>query len=94
MNPVRNYSKNSRISINPQKNKEDINNMSSKKNKLVGISNGVKPKGLIQIYTGDGKGKTTAAVGLAVRAIAHGLKVCYVYFNKDSEHRSTKKKRN
>lgn len=40
-------------------------------------------KGLVQIYTGDGKGKTTAAVGLAVRARGHGLKVCYLYFHKD-----------
>ncbi len=38
--------------------------------------------GLIHIYTGEGKGKTTAAVGLAVRALSHGLKVCYVNFNK------------
>ena len=43
----------------------------------------MKEKGLIQIYTGDGKGKTTAAVGLAVRARGHNLKVCYVYFHKD-----------
>lgn len=41
--------------------------------------------GLIHIYTGDGKGKTTAAVGLAVRALGHGLKVCYVHFNKQPE---------
>ncbi|MCM8787477.1 MAG: cob(I)yrinic acid a,c-diamide adenosyltransferase [Candidatus Omnitrophica bacterium] len=42
-------------------------------------------KGLIQIYTGDGKGKTTSAVGLAIRARGHNLKVCYVYFHKDPE---------
>ncbi|MDI6641782.1 MAG: cob(I)yrinic acid a,c-diamide adenosyltransferase [Elusimicrobiota bacterium] len=41
--------------------------------------------GLIQVYTGDGKGKTTAAVGLASRAVAHGLKVCYIYFHKDPD---------
>lgn len=41
--------------------------------------------GLIHIYTGEGKGKTTAAVGLAVRALAHGMKVCYVHFNKQPE---------
>ena len=28
-------------------------------------------KGYIQVYTGDGKGKTTAAIGLAIRAIHH-----------------------
>ncbi|NPA36983.1 MAG: cob(I)yrinic acid a,c-diamide adenosyltransferase [Chlorobi bacterium] len=38
--------------------------------------------GLIHIYTGEGKGKTTAAVGLAIRALSHGLRVCYVNFNK------------
>lgn len=40
-------------------------------------------KGLIQIYTGEGKGKTTAAVGQVVRALGHGLRICYVSFFKD-----------
>ena len=54
-------------------------------------------KGLIHIYTGDGKGKTTAAVGLAVRARGHNLRVAYVYFHKDprrwgyGEHKILKK---
>lgn len=42
-------------------------------------------KGLIQIYTGNGKGKTTAAVGLSIRAISHGLNVCYIFFHKDPD---------
>jgi len=42
-------------------------------------------KGLIQIYTGEGKGKTTAAVGLASRARGHNLKVCFIYFHKDPD---------
>lgn len=40
-------------------------------------------QGLIQIYTGEGKGKTTAAVGLALRARGHNLKVGYIFFHKD-----------
>lgn len=39
-------------------------------------------KGLIQVYTGDGKGKTTAAVGLAVRALGNKLKVKIFQFFK------------
>lgn len=39
-------------------------------------------KGYIQVYTGDGKGKTTAAIGLAIRAIGAGLKVCLIQFMK------------
>jgi cob(I)alamin adenosyltransferase len=42
-------------------------------------------QGLIQVYTGEGKGKTTAALGLICRAKGHGLKVCYIYFHKDPE---------
>jgi len=38
--------------------------------------------GLIQIYTGRGKGKTTASLGLAMRAAGHNLKVAIVHFMK------------
>ncbi len=39
-------------------------------------------KGYIHVYTGDGKGKTTAAIGLAIRAIGAGKKVCIIQFMK------------
>ena len=42
-------------------------------------------QGLIQVYTGEGKGKTTAAVGLAVRALGQGLWVLLVRFLKPAE---------
>lgn len=44
---------------------------------------GIK-KGYVQIYTGDGKGKTTAAVGLGVRAAGNGFTVFMVQFLKSS----------
>ncbi|MBU6996315.1 MAG: cob(I)yrinic acid a,c-diamide adenosyltransferase [Theionarchaea archaeon] len=39
-------------------------------------------KGMIHVYTGNGKGKTTAALGLAMRAAGHGLKVYMIQFMK------------
>ena len=39
-------------------------------------------KGLVQIFTGDGKGKTSAALGVVVRALGHGLRVYITVFMK------------
>jgi cob(I)alamin adenosyltransferase len=41
-------------------------------------------KGLVIVYTGNGKGKTTAALGLCVRACGYGMKVAIVQFIKGS----------
>lgn len=43
-------------------------------------------KGLIQVYTGDGKGKTTAALGLSLRAAGWGLKVAIIQFIKGNKN--------
>ncbi|MEK7307160.1 MAG: cob(I)yrinic acid a,c-diamide adenosyltransferase [Nitrospirota bacterium] len=43
-------------------------------------------KGLIIVYTGDGKGKTTSALGVALRACGHNMKVVMLQFIKGSWH--------
>ncbi len=43
----------------------------------------MKDLGLIQVYTGNGKGKTTASLGLAFRACGHGFKTCMLQFMKE-----------
>lgn len=41
-------------------------------------------KGLLLVFTGNGKGKTTSALGLALRSAGHGKKVCFIQFIKGS----------
>tara|TARA_B100000029_G_scaffold162076_1_gene158050 strand:+ start:885 stop:1418 length:534 start_codon:yes stop_codon:yes gene_type:complete len=43
-------------------------------------------KGFVIVYTGGGKGKTTAALGLALRAVGYKHKVCIIQFIKGSWH--------
>lgn len=54
----------------------------NKQNKL---NKSERETGLIHVYTGTGKGKTTAAIGLAARALGSGLTVCYCSFHKHPE---------
>ena len=46
------------------------------------MTNDTWQNGYVQVYTGDGKGKTTAALGLALRASGAGLKVFIAQFIK------------
>jgi cob(I)alamin adenosyltransferase len=46
------------------------------------MANKTEEKGLLIVHTGKGKGKTTAALGMVVRAIGHGMKVGVVQFVK------------
>jgi len=46
--------------------------------------NSEKKKGLLLVYTGNGKGKTTAALGLCVRAVGYKWRICLVQFVKGS----------
>jgi len=48
-------------------------------------------KGQIQVYTGTGKGKTTASLGLLMRALGAGLKVTIIFFDKGGNFYSERK---
>ncbi len=43
-------------------------------------------QGLVSIFTGDGKGKTTAAIGAVVRAAGHGFRSFVIYFMKGKDY--------
>lgn len=45
-----------------------------------------RERGLVHINTGDGKGKTTAVIGLSVRALGHGFKVVFASFFKHPDN--------
>lgn len=46
----------------------------------------ISKRGLIQVYTGEGKGKTTAAIGLAIRACGHGMRAHIIQFMKGATY--------
>lgn len=48
-------------------------------------------KGLIIVHTGDGKGKTTAAIGMVIRSLGHGYKVAIIQFIKGAWEPAEKK---
>lgn len=43
-----------------------------------------KRKGLLMVFTGNGKGKTTSAIGMSMRAAGHGMKIFFLQFIKGS----------
>lgn len=55
------------------------------------LANMKDKKGLIIVHTGDGKGKTTAALGMVVRSLGHGYKVAIVQFIKGAWEPAEKK---
>jgi len=42
----------------------------------------------ILLFTGDGKGKTTAALGMVLRAVGHNMRVCVIQFIKDDQKKT------
>jgi cob(I)alamin adenosyltransferase len=43
-------------------------------------------RGLVVVITGNGKGKTTSALGMSLRACGHGMRVCFIQFMKGDIH--------
>lgn len=65
---------------------EKHDNSDDKKHKTTDLVNpAFSQRGYIQVYTGDGKGKTTASLGLAMRALGRGWNVLIVLFAKGGD---------
>jgi cob(I)alamin adenosyltransferase len=54
------------------------------------LASKTREQGLLIVHTGKGKGKTSAALGMVVRAIGHGMKVGVVQFVKGAMHTGEK----
>lgn len=54
------------------------------------MKNSDDQKGMLQVYTGDGRGKTSAAIGLAIRALGAGLRPYLIQFIKSMEYSEVK----
>jgi cob(I)alamin adenosyltransferase len=50
------------------------------------LSKQSRPRSLVLVNTGDGKGKSTAAFGIAIRGLARGWRVCVIQFIKSDRH--------
>jgi len=68
-------------SLNPAHHTIDPDNQEDSRVKTISDSDTPR-KGLVHVYTGDGKGKTTSALGLALRAAGHEFKVIIIQFVK------------
>ncbi|MGB9894178.1 MAG: cob(I)yrinic acid a,c-diamide adenosyltransferase [Candidatus Saccharicenans sp.] len=62
--------------------KQPAGQVEAEKNRLKPTSSPLEFKGYVQVYTGEGKGKTTAALGQAFRAAGHGYKTYFGQFLK------------
>jgi cob(I)alamin adenosyltransferase len=73
--------------VPPSNTKPDINSSTNKNyngNELINPT--FAERGYIQVYTGDGKGKTTASLGLIMRALGRGWNILIILFAKGGSH--------
>jgi cob(I)alamin adenosyltransferase len=59
-----------------------LNSLNVKEDKFDVSNRDVPAKGLVEVFTGEGKGKTSAALGMVLRAAGHGLRIHIIFFMK------------